>query len=62
VYIKFPSVPLAYAVHMKKMYENLKVLLQKIHYEEHWFHVCGDLKVTAMLTGLKGGYTKFCCF
>jgi len=24
--------------------------------------ICGDLKVAAMLTGLQGGYTKFCCF
>ena len=27
---KFPSVPLAHAVHMKEIYENLQVMLQKI--------------------------------
>jgi len=26
---KFPSVPLAYAVHVKETYKNLQVLLQK---------------------------------
>jgi len=63
VYIKFPSVPLAYAVHMKKTRKNLKVLRpKKIHYEEHWFDICGALKVIAMLTGLQGGYTNFCNF
>jgi hypothetical protein len=31
---KFPSIPLACAVHMKEMCENLEVLLQKICYEE----------------------------
>ena len=24
--------------------------------------MCADLKVLAVLTGLQGGYTKFCCF
>jgi hypothetical protein len=47
---------------MKETYENLQVLLQKIRYEENRLDICGDPKVTAMLTGLQGGYTKFCCF
>ena len=59
---KFPSVPLAHAVHMKETYDNIKLLLEKINYDEHGWHVCADLKVVAMLTGLQGGYTKFCCF
>ncbi len=24
--------------------------------------LCGDLKVVALLMGLLGGYTKYCCF
>jgi hypothetical protein len=43
---KFPSIPLAHAVHMKETYENLQGFMQKIRYAEH----------------LLGGYTKFCCF
>jgi len=36
---KFPSIPLAQAVHKKEMYENLQVLLPKKCYEEHrWMY------------------------
>jgi hypothetical protein len=31
---KYPSVPLAHAVNMKESYENVKLLLEKIHYEK----------------------------
>jgi hypothetical protein len=40
---------------MKGTYGNLQVLLQKIHYEEHQWNICADLKVMAMLTVLQGG-------
>jgi len=40
---------------MKGTYENLKVLLQKIYNEEHWWNICADLKVMAMPTVLQGG-------
>jgi len=30
-------------------------------YEEKQWNICADLKVTTMLTGLHGRYTKFCC-
>ena len=32
---ELPSIPLAHAVHMTEMSENIPVLLQKICYEEH---------------------------
>jgi hypothetical protein len=35
---KFRSAPLANAVHVKEMYENLQVLLQKVCYEGHWWN------------------------
>ena len=59
---KFPSVPLAHAANMKETYESMKLLLQKIKYEEHKWNICGDLKVVALLLGMQLGYTKFCCF
>jgi hypothetical protein len=31
---KYPSVPLAHAVNMKESYENMKLLLEEIHYEK----------------------------
>lgn len=59
---RYPSVPLAHAVNMKETYENMKLLLNRIHYDHYLWNVCADLKVVAILAGLQGGYTKFCCF
>ena len=59
---KYPCVPLAYAVHMKEVCENLQVLLQKMYCEEHRWNICADLKDVTVLTVLQGRYTKFCCF
>ena len=57
-----PSNPIAYGAHMKETYDNMKLLLSKIRYEQHSWNICGDLKVIALLLGLQQGYTKFCCF
>jgi hypothetical protein len=43
---------------MRKSYENMKLLLEKIQYEKYNWNICGDLKVPALLLG----YTKFHCF
>jgi len=53
-----------YAVHMKKKSKRTFRFCckKKISYKEHQRNICADLTVTAMLTVLKGGYTKFCCF
>lgn len=57
-----PSVPIAHSVNMKETYDNLKMLLRCIKYEDHKWNICADLKVVALLTGLQSGYTKYCCF
>ena len=44
---------------MKEMYENLKILLEKIQYDTYRWTICCDLKVIALLMGLQLGYTKF---
>ena len=59
---KVPSMPVARAVHMQEMYENLQVWLQEMHYEEHQWKICADLNVAAIQTVLQGRYTKFCGF
>uniref|UniRef100_A0A8D8TYE9 Uncharacterized protein n=1 Tax=Cacopsylla melanoneura TaxID=428564 RepID=A0A8D8TYE9_9HEMI len=59
---ELPSVPLAHATNMKETYESMKLLLDKIKYDEHKWKLCGDLKVIALLLGLQLGYTKYCCF
>jgi len=59
---KFPSFPLAHAANMKESYESMKLLLGKIKYGELKWKLCGDLKVVALLLGMKLGCTKYCCF
>ena len=51
-----PSIPLAFAAHMKELYD-----IMKFQYEKYSWNVCEDLKVTDLLLGLQLGYTKFCC-
>lgn len=59
---KKPSIPIAHAVNMKETYEAMASLLKNVNYERHNWKVCCDLKIFAILTGLQGGYTKYCCF
>jgi len=42
---KFPSVPLAHAANTKESYESMKLLLEKIKYDEFKWKLCGDLKL-----------------
>lgn len=57
-----PSVPIAHAVDLKEKYENIKLLLDLIKYQNFKWKVCTDLKVIAILVGLQAGYTKYNCF
>jgi len=59
---RFSSVPLAHAANMKESYESMKLLLGKIKYDEFKRKLCGDLKVVALLLGMKIEYTKYCCY
>ena len=47
---------------MKESYEAMKLLLGKIKYDVFNWKWGGDLKVVALLLGMKLGYTKYCCF
>lgn len=57
-----PSIPVAYSVLMKETYDNLAAILRAINYDDFKWQICGDLKVIAILMGLQGGFTKYCCF
>jgi hypothetical protein len=59
---KHPSIPIAYGVHIKETYENMKNLLDKIYYKKHCWNVCGNLKIKGILLGIQLGYTNYCCF
>ncbi|KAL0829765.1 hypothetical protein ABMA28_003252 [Loxostege sticticalis] len=59
---KYASVPIAYSTVLKETYENIKSILDLIKYKDFRWKVCADLKVVAILLGLQGGFTKYCCF
>jgi len=56
-----PSIPVGHSVHHES-YENMKILMEAINYDEFKWQICGDLKVIALLLGLQQGFTKYCCF
>ena len=56
------SIPLAHSVQLTENYKNMKLMLHVLKYQEHNWLICCDLKVTALLLGLQGGYTKYPCF
>ncbi|XP_074027684.1 uncharacterized protein [Leptinotarsa decemlineata] len=59
---KFPSIPLAYSVHLKENYNSIKMLLTAIKYTEYKWEVIGDFKECVFFTGMQGRYTKYSCY
>jgi hypothetical protein len=57
-----PSIPIARSAHLKETYDKMKLLLEAIRYNVYQWNICGDLKVTGLLTGRQRGFAKFCCF
>lgn len=59
---RYGAVPLAHSVTLKERYENVKLVLEYIKYEEHKWILCVDLKMVCFLLGQQHGYTKYPCF
>jgi len=59
---KYPSIPVGYSRELKEDYDNLKLILECIHYEDHDWYICGDFKVISILMGLQSGYTLHPCY
>lgn len=59
---KKPSIPVAHIVGLTETYESMKFILDGVHYSQHKWNICGDLKVISLLLGLQLGYTKNMCF
>lgn len=57
-----PSVPLAYSTKMKETRENMRLILEKLNYQEHKWRICSDLKVVGLLIGLKKANAGHPCF
>lgn len=58
----YGSIPIAHSVQMKETFQNMKVLLTSIQYEEYKWLICGDFKVIGILLGQQAGFTKMPCF
>lgn len=58
----FPSVPIVYGTDVKETYANMRNILKLINYDLHGWVICCDLKVVAIITGLKKGFSKHQCF
>ena len=43
-----PSIPAACTNHKKEIYENEKEIPSCVSYKEYQWHICSDLKVTAI--------------
>ena len=47
---------------MKENYENVKMLLSALWYDQYNWEVIGDFKMVTFLMGLQQGFTKFPCY
>ena len=59
---KFACVPIGHSVILKEHYTSVKMVLQKLCYDEHKWIICVDLKMVNFLLGQQSGYTKYPCF
>lgn len=58
----FLPVPIAYSKVLKETHDSMRLIFEKIKYNEHKWDVSGDLKVVALIMGLQLGRTKNACF
>ena len=59
---KTTFVSIAHSVSLKESYESIEILLDAIQCNEYKWYLCEDLKITGILIGMQGGFTKHCCF
>ena len=58
----YASVPVGYSVRIKEEDDNIRILLEKVKYAYHQWKICGDSKITTVIFGHQGGFTKNPCF
>jgi hypothetical protein len=59
---KYTPVLVAGTIHLKEMYKNLEIFLNKTQYKEHGWLNRAHLKVLRMLMSQQLGYKKYPCF
>jgi len=55
---RFAFIPIAHSTNLKEEYDNIKMVLQRICYDEHQWSICVDFKILNFLLGQQSGYTK----
>lgn len=58
----YMPIPIAYSTELKESHESMRLIFDKIKYNEHMWCFSGDLKVVALVMGLQLGRTKNSCF
>jgi hypothetical protein len=46
---------------MKKIYENMDLLLKAVRYSKYGWKMCEDVKIIGLLAGMQSGHKKLCC-
>ena len=59
---KEPSFFIAHSAQVKESHDSITILLNAIHYSDYQWSICEDLKLTGILMGLRGAFTKYCRF
>ena len=57
----YASIPIGHFTTLKEQYQSIKIVLQKLAYEQHQWHICVDFKMVNFLLGQQAGYTNFLC-
>lgn len=58
----YMPIPIAYSRFLKETYNSMKLIFEKVKYNEHNWDVSGDLKVIALIMGFQLGRTRNACF
>ena len=58
----YASIPIGHSTTLKEQYQSIKIVLQKLAYEQHQWHICVDFRMVNFLLGQQAGYTKFSYF
>jgi hypothetical protein len=57
---RYHADPIVCAVHMKKLYTSMHLLVKRNHCGKYSCHICGHLKMIAPSLDLQLGYMKLC--
>ncbi|OAF67395.1 hypothetical protein A3Q56_04878 [Intoshia linei] len=58
----YPLFIIGYLNTKKESYDNIKLMLNYINYDNFGWRICGDFKILAFLMGIKTGNVKYPCF